>query len=110
VAFHWRGQIRTYDNAGEMIGGIDGRGVTVPDTNSTNVPPGVTANGSAATYTHSSTFNYLGDRTSSSTPPIATTKGGTTSTGPATNCARRTDIWCASWACATMPARPTCTR
>ena len=83
VAFHWRGQIRTYDDVGEMISGIDGRGVTVPDTTSTNAAPGVAANGSAASYTHSWGYNFNGDRTTSSTPPIATSQGGGTTTGPA---------------------------
>ena len=83
TAFHWRGQLRGYDPYGEPTSAIDGRGVSVPDTSSTNTAPGVTANGSAASYTHSSTYTSYGDKTSASTPPITTTRGGTTSTGPA---------------------------
>jgi len=83
TAFHWRGQVRAYDAYGEPTSAVDGRGVAVPDTSSTNTAPSVTANGSAASYTHSSTYNSYGDQTSASTPPITTAKGGTASTGPA---------------------------
>ena len=82
--YHWRGTIMVYDPYGEPTSQIDGRGVTVPDTTGTTTAPSVTANGSAASYTHGWTYAPQGDKQTSATPPITTTLNGTTSTTPAT--------------------------
>src|SRR5207244_2652014 len=79
------------DSFGELTSGIDGRGVSIPDSfhdpNNPNTDPApvVSANGSAASYTHTMAYNTQGDQTSSSTPSITTTLHGVTTTGVVTS-------------------------
>ena len=68
TTYHWRGGLRYYDSYGNLTSVVDGRGVSVPDTTSLASAPSVSANGSAASYTHSWTYSTQGDQTSSSTP------------------------------------------
>jgi len=69
----WRGSVTAYDQYGEVISMVDGRGVSV-SANGT-----ATLNNSAALYTQRMGYDAQGDQTSASTPPITTTlPGGTT--------------------------------
>ncbi len=69
----WRGSVTAYDQYGEVISMVDGRGVSV-SANGT-----ATLNNSAALYTQRMGYDAQGDQTSASTSPITTTlPGGTT--------------------------------
>jgi len=74
----WRGMIDQYDPYGERIATTDGRGVSVDQSGKAtlNDPNGV--------YTSHSAYDAQGDATSNSTPPIATTLNGITTTAPIT--------------------------
>jgi len=67
------------------VAATDGRGVTVPDTqDTTGITPTAALNGAASQYTRTYGYDAQGDGTTESTPPIATTLNGITTTAPVT--------------------------
>src|SRR6185437_5794268 len=89
--YQWRGQVTCYDQYGEPVKSIDGRGIAIANTATTTTAPATAPTaatacqaGQAMTYARIMIYDPAGDRQSSSSPAITTTLSGITSTGPVT--------------------------
>jgi len=85
TTYQWRGRINQYDQYGERVASVDGRGVNVPNTTDTTATiTATTLTAAAKLYTSHTVYDTQGDVTSSGTPPISATVKGVSAMTPVT--------------------------